>query len=102
MFGISNNFVDQCLIRFDKDDQIDILQEECAELIKACSKVKRGMGHFTVVDPLDNLKEELAHVAISSAVVARLLDIKEEDIEKEVNKKAAKYNFKVQKKVYPI
>ena len=94
MFGISNNFVDQCLIRFDKDDQIDILQEECAELIKACSKVKRGMGHFTVVDPLDNLKEELAHVDISSAVVARLLDIKEEDIEKEVNKKAAKYNFK--------
>lgn len=94
MFGVSDEFVNQCIDRFDTDNQIDILQEECAELIKACSKVKRGIGHFTQVDPLDNLKEELSHVAISSAVVSKIFNIKEEDIAAEINKKAAKYNFK--------
>lgn len=48
MFGISDNFVDQCLIRFDKDDQIDILIETLTEFGDGChdymSKWKRG-GH---------------------------------------------------------
>ena len=88
MFGISDNFVKQCVEHFGSEGQLDILQEECAELIKACSKVKRGK-----VDALDNLKEELAHVAISSGVVAIILGITNEDIQKEVNKKADKYNF---------
>ena len=93
MFGISDHFVDQCIDHFDENEQLDILEEECAELIKACSKFKRAQGHYTIVDPLDNLIEELAHVAISSAVIAKLYGIKQEDIEAEVNKKAAKYNF---------
>ena len=40
-------------------DQIDILQEECAELIKALAKYKRSIGHFTNVDPIDNIVEEM-------------------------------------------
>lgn len=88
MFGISEEFTEQCVERFGADNrQLDILQEECAELIKACSKVKRGK------DSLDNLKEELSHVAISSSVIANIYGITQEDIEAEVNKKREKYNF---------
>lgn len=94
MFGVPDDFVNQRIERFGTEDQIDILQEECAELIQACSKLKREIGHFTTVDPIDNLKEELAHVAISSAVVSKILDIKNEDIENEIHKKAVKYNFR--------
>lgn len=88
MFGISDNFINQCVEYFGSEGQLDILQEECAELIKACSKLKRGKP-----DALDNLKEELSHVAISSAVVSNILGITKEDIQKEVDKKANKYNF---------
>lgn len=88
MFGISNSFINKCVKHFGSEGQIDILQEECAELIKACSKVKRGKE-----SSLENLKEELAHVAISSGVVANILGITNEDIQKEVDKKADKYNF---------
>ena len=88
MFGISDYFVCKCVEHFGSEGQLDILQEECAELIKACSKVKRGKA-----DALDNLKEELAHVAISSGVVANILGITEADIQEEVDKKAYKYNF---------
>jgi len=48
MFGISDDFIEQCVNHFGSEGQLDILQEECAELItacanlvKACSKVKR-------------------------------------------------------------
>lgn len=94
MFGVSDFFINQCVERFDESEQLDILEEECAELIQACSKLKRSLGHYTMTDPLDNLKMELTHVAISSAVVSKLYGIKQEDIDAEVNKKAAKYNFK--------
>jgi len=88
MFGISSNFINKCVEHFGADGQLDILQEECAELIKACSKVKRGKANA-----LENLKEELTHVAISSGVVANILGITQEDIQKEIDKKADKYNF---------
>lgn len=88
MFGISEKFTDACLNCFNHDDQIGILQEECAELIKAASKMKRGKR-----DALANLKEEIVHVAMSSAIVARIYGITEEDILAETKKKADKYNF---------
>lgn len=73
---------------------MDILQEECAELIKALYKYKRSLGHYTSVDPIDNIIEEITHVAISSEIVARLLSITPDDIQKEINKKATKFNLK--------
>ena len=94
MFGISEQFVSQCIEHFNENDQLDILEEECAELIQACKKLRRSLGHYTLTDPMDNLKEELTHVAISSAVVARIYGVEQGDIDAEVNKKAAKYNFK--------
>lgn len=88
MFGISDNFIELCVEHFGSEGQLDILQEECAELIKACSKVKRGKP-----DALDNLKEELTHVAISSAVISKILGITDVDIQKEVIKKIDQYKF---------
>jgi NTP pyrophosphatase (non-canonical NTP hydrolase) len=94
MFGIDDSFVQQCLDTFPHETQLDMLQEECAELIKACAKMKRDDGHWSLTDPYDALKEEITHVLISSAVVARIYSITEEDIEHEVNKKRQKYKFK--------
>lgn len=37
-----SGFVFQCIAEFGSESQTDILQEECAELIQACSKAKRG------------------------------------------------------------
>lgn len=96
MINIPESHIDQYVEIFGKDTikQMDILQEECAELIKAISKYKRSLGHYTAVDPIDNVIEEITHVAISSEIVARLLSITPDDIQKEVNKKATKFNLK--------
>lgn len=93
MFGISNEFIDKCIEHFERDEQLDILQEECAELIKACSKYKRANNAWSQYECIKDMAEELTHVAISSAVVSKLLNIDEQDIQKEVDKKAEKYNF---------
>lgn len=98
MIEIPDSHIDQYIELFGSDafKQIDILQEECAELIKALSKYKRGFGLFTykdTIDPIDNVIEELTHVAISSEIVARLLNINKEDIEREVNRKAEMFNL---------
>lgn len=98
MINIPDEHVDQYIKIFkNKDVQLDILQEECSELIKAISKYKRsimspGVGNC-VKEPLDGIIEELTHVAISSEIVARILDITEEDIQKEVDKKAEKFGI---------
>ena len=88
MLRVSDNFIRQCIETFPKDQQIDILQEECAELIQALSKLKRGK-----VVGFDMTKEEMAHVLISLSVVAEIIGISEEDIQNEVAKKAKKINF---------
>lgn len=95
MFGVDEYFLTQCLDKFEEEAQVDILIEECSELIKACCKVKRNDG-FSIDDPYDSLKEELSHVLICAAMVAKIYDITEDDLEKEVNKKRTKYNFKKQ------
>ena len=93
MFGIADDFRDKCIEHFGSDKQLDILQEECAELIKACSKYKRANNAWEQYECIKDIREELTHVAISSAVVSKLLNIDEQDIQKEVDKKAEKYNF---------
>ena len=96
MINIPESHIDQYVEIFGKDTikHMDILQEECAELIKALSKYKRSLGHYTDVDPIDNVIEEITHVAISSEIVARLLSITPDDIKKEINKKSTKFNLK--------
>lgn len=90
-FGVSNKFINCCLNTFINEVQIDILQEECAELIKACSKLKRSCSKNEML--VNDLKEEMTHVLISSAMVAKIYGISEDDVALEVLKKAAKYMF---------
>jgi NTP pyrophosphatase (non-canonical NTP hydrolase) len=97
-FGIPEEFVEQCINIFNDGRQLDQLQEECAELIVACSKVKRGNWHWTLIDPYESLREEMTHVLICLSVVARLHHIYEDDILAEVRKKAKKYNFVMEDK----
>lgn len=94
MINIPESHIDQYIELFGYENQLDILQEECAELIKAISKYKRSIGHYTITNPIDNVIEEMTHVAISSEIVARLLMISPEDIQKEVDRKATKFNLK--------
>ena len=65
-------------------DQLDILQEECAELIQAISKFKREKEGSR-----DKIVEEMTHVAISSEMCCRVLDISKEEILREVRRKDA-------------
>lgn len=89
-------------VYLDERRQLDILQAECAELIKAVSKAQRMMDH-SKGRPLvgrrkkdfclrwhyarANLVEELAHVAISSSIVARILHVSQDEIDTEVKRK---------------
>lgn len=73
---------------FDKKIQDDILQEECAELIQALSKVKREVhGENT----MKNLVEEISHVLISLNMVCEIHGISDSEIENEFEKKYNKY-----------
>lgn len=85
MFGIEDNFINKCINTFPHDEQLDFLQEECAELIKACCKMKRTDTNYSLA--YNSLKEEITHVLISSAIVSRIYNITEIDIDEEVNKK---------------
>lgn len=68
--------------------QIDILQEECAELIQALSKLKRAKEHG-----LDHVIEEMTHVLISIEVNKTILCITQKQIDKQIMQKAQQYNL---------
>lgn len=56
---------------YGKESQLDILQEECAELVQAVSKYKRGKD-----DDFSHLLEEMADVTIMIEQVLYLLEKK--------------------------
>lgn len=93
-FGISNemvySYIDWFLTKGINGSVtlVDMLQEECAELIQSCSKWKRS-------DPMAKamLTEEIAHVLHLSAAVAKFVGIDREEIDAEIQKKADKYGW---------
>lgn len=94
MIEIPETFITECIDKFGSKHQLDILQEECAELIKAVSKYKRNiLNGDDFIAARANLIEELTHVAISSEIVAKLISIEPDDIQAEIDKKSVKYNF---------
>ena len=86
-----DNDLETYIINGSPVQEIDILIEECSELIKALSQFKRGLRKpNSDPDPkltMRNIAEELTHVAISSEVVARRLGISKEDILYQVKEK---------------
>ena len=93
----TKEIVDFSLKNFPTDLQIDILQEECAELIKALSKYKRENYPDNMTDfksdkeTRNNLIEEMSHVLISIDVVSSILKISVSEIQDEITKKCKKY-----------
>lgn len=80
--------------------QLDILQEECAELIQAVSKLKRktieaGKTPGMQFPVPDNVAEEMAHVLISLNIVARFVGIRQEDIDEEARKFMEKHGMEL-------
>lgn len=65
---------------------IDLLQEECAELISACNKYKRALGlgfptPCTIEKAFGNIVEEIADVENCIGNVKYLLGIKQGEID---------------------
>lgn len=74
---------------YGKFAQIDIMQEECAELIKACSKLKRAksIGYITPTDQeqaMADLIEEMAHVKNTIISTCYLYGISENVLDEEI------------------
>lgn len=92
MIDIPEKHIDTYMAKYAKANsiiQLDILQEECAELIKAITKYKRELLNpsMEIRYTLDNIVEEMTHVAISSEIVARILGFCPEEFQTEVNRK---------------
>lgn len=93
----TREIVDYALKNFSSDLQIDILQEECAELIKSLSKYKRSdypnnITNFKADEETrNNVIEEMCHVLISIDVVSSILKIGAHEIQEEITKKIIKY-----------
>lgn len=63
---------------YGKDSQLDILQEECSELIQAVSKYRRS-NDIEVFKKM-HIEEEIADVEIMISQIKHLLEISERDI----------------------
>lgn len=91
-FEVPETIIIQCVNKYkyttDENEHIDILQEECAELIQALSKLKRGKD-----GAIEHVCTEMTHVMISSAIFAELHEIKQSDITSEIVKKACAVGF---------
>ncbi len=85
---INDNFLKAIYKMNDAGTQVSILQEECAELIQAISKLRRGKENA-----MDMVKEEIAHVAMSSLLAVNILGITQKDIDNEINRKAEKHGL---------
>ena len=86
-FDVPVDIVHQCIDMFnhsvDDNTHIDILQEECAELIQALSKLKRNKKNA-----MGNVHEEITHVLLSAAIFCELHGINNFIIAYEIYRKA--------------
>lgn len=82
-----NKLVEKATQCFDKSSQDLILIEEMSELTKELLKRRRGKCN------IDNIKEELSHVLISTMVLQKVLGISQQDIEDEAKRKLEKYGW---------
>lgn len=65
---------------YGKYAQLGMLQEECAELIVAVNKYRRG-GHLPLIDDFNHIVEEIADVEIVISQVKHLLKIPDYAVE---------------------
>ena len=74
MIGVSPYVVKKSIEHYGKDVQSTVCMEECAELIQAISKEKRGKSDK------DHLAEEIADVIICIEMLKQIYNITEDEI----------------------
>ena len=81
MIIIDSNVVKKSIEHYGADLQTVVCMEECAELIQAISKMKRGK------DNRDNLIEEMADVMICIEILKQVYGISDNEIQNYVCQK---------------
>ena len=81
MIIIDSNVVKKSIEHYGTDLQTVVCMEECAELIQAISKMKRGK------DNRDNLIEEIADVMICIEILKQVYGISDNEIQNYVCQK---------------
>lgn len=78
MISINSYVVKKSIEHYGKDVQSTVCMEECAELIQAISKEKRGKSDK------DHLAEEMADVLICIQMLRQIYDIQEDSLESQI------------------
>ena len=81
---IDKGIIAESILHYGKNNQSTVCMEECAELIQAISKAKRGK-----IDR-DNMIEEIADVLICIEMLKQMYMISDEEINKWIEKKQAR------------
>lgn len=88
---IDRNIISNSIQHYGRNNQSTVCMEECAELIQAISKAKRGK-----ID-CDNLTEEIADVLICIEMLKQMYMISDEKINKWIEKKQAREAERMEK-----
>ena len=89
---IDRNIISNSIQHYGRNNQSTVCMEECAELIQAISKAKRGK-----IDR-DNMIEEIADVLICIEMLKQMYMISDEKINKWIEKKQAREVERMEKK----
>ena len=90
-YNINVKIIAESIQRYGKNNQSTVCMEECAELIQAISKAKRGK-----IDR-DNMEEEIADVLICIEMLKQMYMISDEKINKWIEKKQAREAERMEK-----
>ena len=88
---IDRNIISNSIQHYGKNNQSTVCMEECAELIQAISKAKRGKINR------DNMIEEIADVLICIEMLKQMYMISDEKINKWIEKKQAREAERMEK-----
>lgn len=90
-YNIDKSIIVESILQYGTENQSTVCMEECAELIQAISKAKRGkIGH-------DNMIEEIADVLICIEMLKQMYMISDEKINKWIEKKQAREAERMEK-----
>lgn len=86
---IDNEIIKDSIVYYGKDAQSTVCMEECAELIQAISKEKRGESDK------DHLAEEMADVLISIELLKEIYEVSNEQINEWIDEKQKRIRLRM-------
>ena len=90
-YNINVKIIAESILHYGKNNQSTVCMEECAEIIQAISKAKRGK-----IDR-DNMIKEIADVLICIEMLKQMYMISDEKINKWIEKKQAREAERMEK-----